>query len=161
LVWLWFRSPHCELAAGMMRTSEPPHELVVRWNNLTRGAVRQFEVLQCKSGTQILKRHWNHVFVWPCFPWFSEDGVQTEHGLRKGTGRRVFALLNGIDADRIGEPECLRRHPVQAQCGRRIFNRLPWREVEMTAATKVLSHRLRPFVAAVCLGAASAFLSAP
>jgi serine protease Do len=31
----------------------------------------------------------------------------------------------------------------------------------MTAATKVLSHRLRPLVAAVCLGAASAFLSAP
>src|SRR5215468_1986317 len=78
-----------------------------------------------------------------------------------GTGRRVFALLNGIDADRIGEPECLRRHPVQAQCGRRIFNRLPWREVEMTAATKVLSQSLRPLVAAVCLGAASAFLSAP
>src|SRR5215475_13350135 len=25
LVWLWFRSAHCELAAGMMRTSEPPH----------------------------------------------------------------------------------------------------------------------------------------
>ena len=25
-MWLWFRSPHCELAAGMMRTSEPPHE---------------------------------------------------------------------------------------------------------------------------------------
>jgi hypothetical protein len=24
LVWLWFRSPHCELAAGMMRISEPP-----------------------------------------------------------------------------------------------------------------------------------------
>src|SRR5262249_36524696 len=26
LVWLWFRSPHCELAAGTMRTSEPPHQ---------------------------------------------------------------------------------------------------------------------------------------
>jgi hypothetical protein len=25
LVWLWFRSPHDELAAMMMRTSEPPH----------------------------------------------------------------------------------------------------------------------------------------
>src|SRR5271155_1291123 len=25
LVWLWFRSPHDELAARMMRTSEPPH----------------------------------------------------------------------------------------------------------------------------------------
>ena len=25
LVWLWFRSPHDELAASMMRTSEPPH----------------------------------------------------------------------------------------------------------------------------------------
>src|SRR5690606_34799975 len=25
LVWLWFRSPHDEPAAGMMRTSEPPH----------------------------------------------------------------------------------------------------------------------------------------
>jgi hypothetical protein len=25
LVWLWFRSPHCELAAEMMWTSEPPH----------------------------------------------------------------------------------------------------------------------------------------
>jgi hypothetical protein len=25
LVWLWFRSPHSELAATMMRTSEPPH----------------------------------------------------------------------------------------------------------------------------------------
>jgi hypothetical protein len=27
LVWLWFRSPHDELAAVMMRTSEPPHWL--------------------------------------------------------------------------------------------------------------------------------------
>src|SRR5215469_12486605 len=26
-VWLWFRSPHHELAATMMRTSEPPHWL--------------------------------------------------------------------------------------------------------------------------------------
>src|SRR6266404_896724 len=26
LVWLGFRSPHDELAARMMRTSEPPHE---------------------------------------------------------------------------------------------------------------------------------------
>jgi hypothetical protein len=25
LVWLWFRSPQCELAATMLRTSEPPH----------------------------------------------------------------------------------------------------------------------------------------
>ena len=25
LVWLWFRSPHAELAARTMRTSEPPH----------------------------------------------------------------------------------------------------------------------------------------
>src|SRR5262249_1087776 len=25
LVWLWFRSPHNEVAAQMMRTSEPPH----------------------------------------------------------------------------------------------------------------------------------------
>src|SRR5262249_58029196 len=25
LVWLWFRSPHDESAARMMRTSEPPH----------------------------------------------------------------------------------------------------------------------------------------
>jgi hypothetical protein len=23
---LWFRSPRCELATGMMRTSDPPHE---------------------------------------------------------------------------------------------------------------------------------------
>jgi hypothetical protein len=27
LIWLLFRSPHCELAAGMMRTAEPPHEV--------------------------------------------------------------------------------------------------------------------------------------
>src|SRR5579872_6586229 len=26
LVWLWFRSPHDEPAAQMMRTSEPPHQ---------------------------------------------------------------------------------------------------------------------------------------
>ena len=26
LVWLWFRSPHDELGAAMMRTAEPPHQ---------------------------------------------------------------------------------------------------------------------------------------
>src|SRR3984885_9994401 len=26
LVWLWFRSPHNEFAASLMRTSEPPHQ---------------------------------------------------------------------------------------------------------------------------------------
>jgi hypothetical protein len=27
LVWLWFRNLHDEIAAGMMRTSEPPESL--------------------------------------------------------------------------------------------------------------------------------------
>ena len=33
LVWLWFRSPHNEPAATMLRTSEPPHY------RKTRGAI--------------------------------------------------------------------------------------------------------------------------
>ena len=28
LVWLWLRSPHDEIAATMMRTSEPPHQQI-------------------------------------------------------------------------------------------------------------------------------------
>jgi hypothetical protein len=33
LVWLWFRSPHDELAATAMRTSEPPHEPFINTAN--------------------------------------------------------------------------------------------------------------------------------
>src|ERR1700739_414039 len=36
-----------------------------------------------------------------------------------------------------------------------------WRDVDMTAATTALSHRLRPLVVALCLGAAGTLGSAP
>src|SRR6516225_1448394 len=36
-----------------------------------------------------------------------------------------------------------------------------WREADMTAATTALSHRLRPLVAAICLGAVTLFAAAP
>src|SRR5882672_12951613 len=36
-----------------------------------------------------------------------------------------------------------------------------WREADMTGANPALSHRLRPLVAAICLGAASVLVSAP
>src|SRR5215468_9639871 len=45
LVWLRFRSPHCELAAGMMRTSEPPHE--------RRGGVSDGAAALCPRGHRV------------------------------------------------------------------------------------------------------------
>src|SRR5271163_4568834 len=36
-----------------------------------------------------------------------------------------------------------------------------WRDADMTAATTALSHRLRPLVVAICLGAAGTLVSAP
>src|ERR1700751_869066 len=36
-----------------------------------------------------------------------------------------------------------------------------WRDVDMTAATTALSHRLRPLVVALCLGAAGTLVAAP
>src|SRR5262249_4778584 len=44
LVWLWFRSPHDELAARMMRTSEPPHWSMIPKKpapDLIRGVLQQ------------------------------------------------------------------------------------------------------------------------
>src|SRR5215813_5498058 len=59
----------------------------------------------------------------------------------------------------ICEPACLRRRPVRAQCGRIFRHR--WRNADMTAVTTALSHRLRPLLAAACLGAASTLIAAP
>src|ERR1700760_2134344 len=59
----------------------------------------------------------------------------------------------------ICEPACLRRSPVRAQCGRTFRHR--WRNADMTAVTTALSQRLRPLLAAACLGAASTVIAAP
>src|ERR1700746_2227238 len=48
----------------------------------------------------------------------------------------------------------------QAQCGRQT-SILALREADMTAATTALSHRLRPLVAPVCLGAVTSLAAAP
>src|SRR6185437_277372 len=50
-----------------------------------------------------------------------------------------------------------------ARFGRRVpaNDRSFWREADMTAATTALSQRLRPVLAAICLGAAGALISAP
>src|ERR1700760_1385549 len=59
----------------------------------------------------------------------------------------------------ICEPACLRRSPVRAQCGRAFRHR--WRRPDMTAVTTALSQRLRPLLAAACLGAVSTLIAAP
>src|SRR5258706_47563 len=58
-------------------------------------------------------------------------------------------------------PKCLRRNTVRAHCGfqiRPVFRR---ERSNMTSAIPALSHRLRPWLAAICLGAASVLISAP
>src|SRR3974390_2323118 len=48
----------------------------------------------------------------------------------------------------------LRAHPVRAHCGQQISPSIFREErADMTVATTVLSHRLRPLMAAICLSA--------
>src|ERR1700723_2541982 len=58
-------------------------------------------------------------------------------------------------------PECLRRPPVRAHCGFKSRPVFPGERSNMTGAIPALSHRLRPLLAAICLGAASVVISAP
>src|SRR4029077_19024668 len=69
---------------------------------------------------------------------------------------------------RNAEARCLRGDPVRAHCAPqppfRLLLRLPLRFLEkanMTAATSALSHRLRPMLAAISIGAAAALVSQP
>src|SRR5690242_12938703 len=80
------------------------------------------------------------------------------HGIVRAY-RRLFAVLDGELWPRYCEPACLRRSPVRAQCGRTFRHR--WRNADMTAVATALSQRLRPLLAAACLGAASTLISAP
>src|ERR1700756_2163554 len=65
-----------------------------------------------------------------------------------------------MDGDRFCELECLRRHSIRRSVDAK-HQILAWREADMTAATTALSHRLRPLVAAVCLGAVTSLAAAP
>src|SRR5246500_1166577 len=65
-----------------------------------------------------------------------------------------------MDGDRFCELECLRRHSIRRSVDAK-HQILAWREADMTAATTALSHRLRPLVAAICLGAVTLFAAAP
>src|ERR1700676_2006446 len=75
--------------------------------------------------------------------------------------RPVFAVLSGADNEEMLYPACLRENPVRAHCGFEIPIRLPGERSDMTGAIPALSHRLRPLMAAICLGTASLEMSAP
>src|ERR1700710_412050 len=59
------------------------------------------------------------------------------------------------------EGACLRLCPVRAHCRLRFSAPFPGERPDMTGAIPALSHRLRPWAAAVCLGAATTLLSLP
>src|ERR1700676_1328086 len=75
--------------------------------------------------------------------------------------RPVFAVLSGADNEEMLYPACLRENPVRAHCGFEIPIGLPGERPNMTGAIPTLSHRLRPLMAAICLGTASLVMSAP
>src|SRR3978361_1663925 len=56
---------------------------------------------------------------------------------------------------------CLRRSPVRAHCGCQIPDPFSGERPDMTGAIPALSRRLRPWLAAICLGAPSVLFSAP
>src|SRR6195952_3921841 len=56
---------------------------------------------------------------------------------------------------------CLRLCPVRAHCRLTFSAPFPGERPDMTGAIPALSHRLRPWAAAICLGAATTLLSLP
>src|SRR5258706_14646057 len=61
----------------------------------------------------------------------------------------------------LGRLKSLRRSLVQAQSVFQTADPFPGDIPNMSVATPTLTHRLRPLLAALCLGAASAMISAP